>query len=363
MKLQDRLLKYLVPAGNGVHTVQTAKDKKEKLHQVLYGTNDDHIIKSIWTDHVKKIGMDRVHLLGITSDAGGGIQRGANWGPLFCRLSILNEMKKILDLGDIKTNPHLLHDKYLNDETIKSCQQAMYTGEELPVSPLSIAEDFCADFFQHYPNRKIIFLGGDHSVSYPLVAEYLKARKQQNKKVALIHFDAHTDLLESRLGIDYCFGSWTFHILPLLETPKHLYQLGIRSSGFDRSHWETKHKHQQIWSDEINSKGAQRVANEMISALHQLNVEELYISFDIDAIDSYYAAATGTPEPNGMKPDQAITILKLLAENFVVSAFDLVEVAPFVNQDPKIYPNAQSTTMQTVSIILNNMIEIMDEQS
>ena len=51
------------------------------------------------------------------------------------------------------------------------------------------------------------------SVSYPLTKAYLTAKKKQGKRAAIIHFDAHTDLLVERLGIDLCFGSWCTHIL------------------------------------------------------------------------------------------------------------------------------------------------------
>ena len=50
-----------------------------------------------------------------------------------------------LDIGDIKVIPHLLHDKYLNEETISECRNALYSDSqvELPVSPLSIAKKVC----------------------------------------------------------------------------------------------------------------------------------------------------------------------------------------------------------------------------
>ena len=74
-------------------------------------------------------------------------------------------------------------------------------------------------------------------LSYPLTKAYLKAKREQGKRTAIIHFDAHTDLLVERLGIDLCFGSWCTHILEFLPAPHHLIQFGIRSSGKPKSHW------------------------------------------------------------------------------------------------------------------------------
>ena len=229
--------------------------------------------------------------------------------------------------------PHLLHDKYLNDATITNCRKALYDDKDssLPVSPLSITEDFCDEFYRAFPEKGLFAIGGDHSVSYPLVKSYLKAKKDQGKKVALIHFDAHTDLLVERLGIDICFGSWVTHILDELPSRDMAFQFGIRSSGRPREHWESTFGVRQFWTKDINERGASDVVNEVIAKLKANNIEELYVSFDIDALDAHYAAATGTPEPDGLSPEQAVLIISELAKEFKITGADMVEIAPFLN--------------------------------
>ena len=69
--------------------------------------------------------------------------------------------------------------------------------------------------------------------------------------MAIIHFDAHTDLLTERLGIDLCFGSWCTHILEDLNSPSHLVQLGIRSSGKTKSHWENTFGVKQVHQSQM----------------------------------------------------------------------------------------------------------------
>ena len=54
-----------------------------------------------------------------------------------------------------------------------------------------------------------------------------------------------------------------------------------------------------FWSQEVKERGPEDIAQEMIDDLKLKGVEELYISIDIDVIDSSYASATGTPEPDG----------------------------------------------------------------
>ncbi|NRA53227.1 MAG: arginase family protein [Gammaproteobacteria bacterium] len=333
-QLQTKINQCLCPPGNGVFTVNTAQERKASLHKHLYGSTEN--VEQAWQQQITELAQDnRPALLGVCSDTGGGILRGANWGPLFLRQALIaSEFKTdYFDLGDIRVIPHLLHDKYLNEATISNCRKALYgdANSSLPVSPLSITEDFCDDFYQTFPNKNLFAIGGDHSVSYPLVKSYLKAKKAQGKKVALIHFDAHTDLLVERLGIDICFGSWVTHILDDLPSRDMAFQFGIRSSGKPREHWESTFGVRQYWTKDINERGAQTVVSEVIEKLQANGIEELYVSFDIDALDAHYAAATGTPEPDGLSPSQAVTILSELAKVFKITGADMVEIAPFLN--------------------------------
>lgn len=332
--LEIKIKQYLCPPGNGVFTVNTAQERKASLHTHLYGSTDN--VVAAWHQQIEKLSDDtRPVLLGVCSDTGGGILRGANWGPLFLRQAMLaSEFKTdYFDIGDIRVIPHLLHDKYLNDATITNCRKALYgdPNSALPVSPLSITEDFCDQFYATFPHKGLFAIGGDHSVSYPLVKSYLKAKKDQGKKVALIHFDAHTDLLVERLGIDICFGSWVTHILDDLPSHDMAFQFGIRSSGRPRQHWESTFGVRQFWTKDINERGAQDVVNEVIENLKANGIDELYVSFDIDALDAHFAAATGTPEPDGLTPQQAVLILSELSKSFKITGADMVEIAPFLN--------------------------------
>lgn len=355
------VMDLLTIPGNGVYTVHTAKDKKDKLHQTIFNTTEQNTIIKKWkTDFLTKIESKKPLLLGICSDTGGGILRGANWGPLFIRENLYSNTlaNKFEDIGDIRVIPHLLHDKYLNEETIKSCRIALYNDEnsELPVSPLSMTSRFLSKLYKYNTNKKVIGLGGDHSVSYPLVKEWAKNMKSQNERAALIHFDAHTDLLDQRLGIDLCFGSWTYHILDYLYDHTDLYQIGIRASGKDRSHWEKQFNINQIWANEVKTKGAANIAEDIIKDLKSKNIKKIYISYDIDAIDSKYASATGTPESDGLEPYQSMTILNLLLNEFELTGSDIVEVAPFI-QYPELENNAKTTVEiagDIVAVFLNN---------
>jgi len=325
----------LCAPGDGVFTVNTAKERKAALRNKLYGQTEN--VDTLWRESLNELphSPHKAVMLGISSDCGGGILRGANWGPLFVRSALIDQHPEChsFDLGDVRVIPHLLHDKYLNDATISNCQKALYGNEnnDYYVSPLSITEDVCDSFYATFKDKGIFGIGGDHSISYPLTKAYLKAKREQNKRTAIIHFDAHTDLLVERLGIDLCFGSWCTHILDDLHQPHHLIQVGIRSSGKPKSHWESTFGVRQHWAHEIKEQGVQAIINNILAQLKDENIDELYVSFDIDAIDDSFASATGTPEPDGIMPEEAMTILRALAAKYPITGADMMEIAPFTD--------------------------------
>lgn len=338
LPLKNKLTQCLCPPGNGVFTVNTAKERKEQLHQTIYGQITD--IPALWSTSLEKLPQNgNAVILGIASDCGGGILRGANWGPLFLRSTLLEKhpQTQAFDLGDIRVIPHLLHDKYLNEATLSNCRKALYNDQnsDYCVSPLSITEDVLHDFYACFPDKGIFGIGGDHSVSYPLTKTYLQAKKKQGIRAAIIHFDAHTDLLVERLGIDICFGSWCTHILDDLHQPHHLIQVGIRSSGKPKSHWESTFGVRQHWAHEVKEVGAKVIAERILAQLKDENIDELYVSFDIDAIDDSYVAATGTPEPDGLMPTEAMAILTELAKHYPITGADMMEIAPFTDSSGK----------------------------
>ncbi len=333
-KFLDKVSQSLCPPGNGVFTVNTAKERKEQLHQALY--NQTNNIEQVWRESLNELeSSSNAVILGIASDCGGGILRGANWGPLFVRSTLLKNHPNLtaFDLGDIRVIPHLLHDKYLNEPTIANCRKALYQNadSELAVSPLTITEDVLHDFYALYPQKGIFGIGGDHSISYPLTKTYLQAKKAQGKRAAIIHFDAHTDLLVERLGIDLCFGSWCTHILDDLHEHNHLIQIGIRSSGKPKEHWESTFGVKQHWAHEIKEHGVAPVIESILAQLKEQAIDELYVSFDIDALDDAFASATGTPEPDGLTPTDAMDILQALAAKYPITGADMMEIAPFTD--------------------------------
>ena len=363
----DDLKKLLTPPGNGVFTVKTAEDIIQAVQKDIYKTTNKEEITQAQEKGIEQLPTtDKPFLLGVCSDCGGGIHRGANWGPLFVRKSLqeIPGHASYHDVGDIRVIPHILHDKYLNDATIKTCQESIYPNGDnhLPVSPLSLTEYFCDQVYQNLEGKKIFAIGGDHSVSYPLVRSWIRSRKAQGKKVAIIHFDAHTDLMVARQGIDYCFATWAYQILDDLGDGKNLIQLGIRSSGQPKEYWENLYGVQQYWADEITTPTIPTISDEIIRHLTNEKIDEVYVSFDIDAIDEKYASATGTPEPNGLSPEMPMMILAPILEKFKCTGADMVEVAPWVSRSMGTNGAAEiESTLLVAASISNFLLEHLNK--
>lgn len=69
----------------------------------------------------------------------------------------------------------------------------------------------------------------------------------------------------------------------------------------------------------------------ILTQLANQNIDELYISFDIDAIDASFASSTGTPEHGGLMPEEAMQILQAIAAEYPITGGDMMEVAPFTD--------------------------------
>ena len=351
------LEQILCPPGDGVYTVHTAREYKESLQKLLYGGTTD--IKAKWQNSINNP-QHSIGIFGIPSDNGGGILRGANWGPLFIRESLYKSKPnlELTDFGDVRVIPHLLHDKYLNEHTIKLCQDALYSSSDnkLPVSPLSIAEKALDIIYSSNKEMKILGLGGDHSISYPLLASYINSR--DHNKIGIIHFDAHTDLLKSRLGIDLCFGTWTAHILPMLGSGAQIAQVGIRSTGKPKEYWQDKFGINQYWNTDVKNQGPTNIANRIIDDFNNMGLTEIYITFDIDCLDISIAGATGTPEADGLSLDEATSIIKTCANKLNITGCDIAEVAPFTcTKSDKV--DEPLRTLHSATTIASTLLESM----
>lgn len=336
----ETLGRLLRPAGGGIHLVSTGLAEQLALQESLYGVPGEAAVRAAWRADLARLGSARVFLLGIPSDVGAGFQRGASLGPSAIRARLLAEdpgfpararAAGLVDLGDVFVVPQLLHDEMLAEGQLAASRRALYpeldaeTAAALPVSPLSVAERALALALSVNPGAKVIALGGDHSAAWPVV----KALAGVRPDLGIVQIDAHTDLLEERLGVRYCFGTWSFHANDLVGRRGRLVQVGIRATRHERAHWESKLGVRQFWAAEVN-RDPGGALEAIVGAVRRSGARSLYFSNDIDGTDEAFADATGTPEPGGLAPDFVEALVRRLGREVELAGGDVMEVAPAI---------------------------------
>ncbi len=161
-------------------------------------------------------------------------------------------------------------------------------------------------------NNKVLSIGGDHSITYPI----LDAHRQSYEPLHLLHIDAHGDLYH-----DFDRNPFS-HASPIARIAERklvdsITQVGIRSM--------TKHQREQA-----NKFGVHTIEMKDFNADFVNDLKgPLYISLDIDALDPAYAPGVSHQEPGGLSTRQLLTILHSISVD-VVGA-DLVEYNPSVD--------------------------------
>jgi len=154
-----------------------------------------------------------------------------------------------------------------------------------------------------------ISLGGDHSITHPIVRAF--ARKY--KDLSILHFDAHPDIYDSYQGNRNSHASPFARIMEQ-KLVRRLVQVGVR----------TFTAHQR---DQVRKFGVETIEMRNVTPDLQLEFDSpVYISFDVDALDPAFAPGVSHREPGGLSTRQAIDLIQRL-KGKVVGA-DIVEFNP-----------------------------------
>ncbi|HEV8674885.1 MAG TPA: agmatinase [Methylomirabilota bacterium] len=167
------------------------------------------------------------------------------------------------------------------------------------------------------PRQRWIVLGGDHTVTAPVVEVALR----HYPDLRVVQFDAHPDLRREFLGESWNYASAMSRVLDRLP-PDRLYQIGLRTG--DREEWAPP-RGTHVYPGWAGS--ASQAAAEVAVAVAG---HPLYVTIDIDVLDPAIAPGTGSPEPGGIAVADLLTALRYLGQGGAtrVIGFDLVEVSP-----------------------------------
>lgn len=154
-----------------------------------------------------------------------------------------------------------------------------------------------------------VSLGGDHSVTYPV----LRAVRRHAARLTILHVDAHPDLYEEFEGDRYSHACPFARIMEE-RLADRLVQVGIRTA--------TSHQREQA-----TRYGVEVIEMRHVPEIPQVSLEgPLYISVDIDALDPAFAPGVSHREPGGMSMRQLLSLIQSL--DVPIVGADVVELNP-----------------------------------
>ncbi len=159
-----------------------------------------------------------------------------------------------------------------------------------------------------------ISLGGDHSITFPII----KAFSAKYSQLEILHFDAHPDLYEDFEGNLHSHASPFARIMES-RLASRLVQVGIR----------TMNGHQREQARRFNAEVHE--AKDWKDTTKLRFASPVYISFDMDVLDPAFAPGVSHPEPGGLSTRQIISIIQSFEAPAIVGA-DIVEFNPL--RDP-----------------------------
>jgi len=162
-----------------------------------------------------------------------------------------------------------------------------------------------------------ITFGGEHSITPGCIAPFAK----KHKKLCLLHFDAHADLRDSYNGEKYSHASAIRRCLDYKNLS--VISFGIRNISKNEVTYLKKN------SNRIKIFWAKDKKKWNLNSFKKLiRNKTVYLTFDVDGLDSSIMPATGTPEPGGLFWDETLKIIKIAMKNSKVVGADINELAP-----------------------------------
>jgi len=290
-------------------------------------------LKMPYCEDIRKVGDYEVAFVGVPFDTGTTYRPGTRFGPQAVRrisavydgYSIdggvdLFEELDICDAGDVFVIPGNIEKTF---DQVSRAISHIYTSGAFPV-----------------------ICGGDHSLGYPNVrgiAPHIEGN------VGIIHFDRHIDMQDMDMDERMHTTPWYWtsnahesvdlhgthrdhshmHDIGLSNCPpKNLVQIGIGGWYGSRPGSEVANERgtSVMTMKDVEELGIQKAA-EMALEIAWKDAVAVYLSFDIDSIDPGFAPGTGTPEPGGFLPREALEMVRLIAREGLCG-MEVVEVSP-----------------------------------
>lgn len=269
-------------------------------------------LKAPFMEDVHDVADAEVAIFGVPLDAGTTYRPGTRFGPrgirratnLFGTYSYelgvdLREQLNMVDIGDVMVIPGNLEKSF---DQISQAMSHVVSHGAFPV-----------------------VLGGDHSIGFPTIRGLTP---HLDGNVGIIHFDRHVDTQETDLDERMHTTPW-FHATNIPNAPAtNLVQIGIGG-------WQAPRPGVQVGRErgttvitvgDIERVGIEKIAEVALEVAWK-DAKAVYLSFDIDVLDSGFVPGTGWPEPGGLLPREALNLIRLVSEPGL-AGIEVVECSP-----------------------------------
>jgi len=253
---------------------------------------------------LKPSGEPRAAILPIPYDLTTSYQPGARRGPI----------------AILEASTHLeTYDDELDAETFERVPietlSAVVPDTSGPEATMARIERVAREVVEQ--GRFLVGLGGEHSVSAPLI----RAVRSRHPRLGVLQLDAHADLRDSFEGSPLNHACVMHRVI---DDGVPLAQVGIRSLTAEERDLIRRSGVCSVYAPEAVNEPVDRWIARVLDALP----EEVYVTIDLDAFDPAIMPATGTPEPGGLSWYRALEVLREVARVKRIVGFDVVELAP-----------------------------------
>jgi arginase len=225
-----------------------------------------------------------------------------------------------------------------------------------------------------------LVLAGDHSTAGGTIAGIRMAKPKG--RLGVIWIDAHADLHSP-----YTTPSGNMHGMPLATAlsednienqvhfpdektvdlwnklknigkispkirPEDIVFIALRDFEKEEEHIIKKYNIKVIPVQEVRRKGVENVVRQTL--MHLTNCDDIYVSFDVDCLDSSISRGTGTPVSNGLKEREAEDLLAALMQNHKICCLEIAEVNPTLDKENLMAEIAFNILQRSVNILLMN---------
>lgn len=315
--------------------------------------------------------MKNIKIIEVPSEIGAGT-RGASLGIDAIKIAALDLMNNLFDhfpSEKIKVENNLLFEP-IQSHFGKRIQGVYNLYEKVSVS---VSENILGNFFP-------IVLSGDHSSSGGTIAG-IKIAKPKSK-LGIIWIDAHADL-----HTPYTTPTGNMHGMPLATAigednqncktneidektkqlwdqlknigeiypkvlPENIVLISLRDFEKEEKSLIDKYGIKVITTNEVRRNGAESVSKKVLRYLSDCS--DIYISFDVDSLDSSISKGTGTPVSNGLKEREAEDLISKFMQSRKICCFEITEVNPTLDKENLMAEIAFNILQRSINILKMN---------